>query len=195
MTLRALLTIVFRTQFAPRAGWSELAARVARDPAGWGVLLAALAVLAAMPALGWSIGLATGLPNPWVGADLARAEPLRAAIGALATFGAGVASVGCFAAGLWAIAPLYRSPRDIRGAVLVAICAAATPLAFGLLLVLPALVTMMFVACLQALAVAYFGVQAQLRVRSDEAAEYLAIAVTVATLLSLGVGAVSASWF
>lgn len=181
-----MLRILLGRPFRAREAW----ARVAASPLpGWGGLAGRLAILCMVPAIAWVTGLLLGLPNPWVGAEAARASPALLLRGALLTALAAFATVTTLAAALAFIAPSFGGRRDLRAAATLALGASALPLLVGVTLVLPVLMLAVLVAGLQALGVISAGAGPLLAVPERGSTEFAVASAAVSVVLSLVAGA------
>lgn len=170
---------------SPGREWVAIAGEPLRATA---ILIRHVLPLAAIPAVAWEIGLAVfGL-----GAVEGELQPARLysspLIGAAATFLGSILCVASLAVALYAITPVYDVRRNWTRAWAVAAYGATPVWLAGVLLVQPVLILAVLVATLHACNLWFLGVQAVLGVRPGAAAECVAIALLIGTVLTMFAG-------
>jgi hypothetical protein len=175
----------FGLLFRPGDEWRAIAAARA---APLRLLLTYALPLASLSAVAWEIGVALGGLHAF-GGELPSALPRRSpvAAGAVTLLGS-VLSAAALALALYVIAPFYDARRSWAGAWTVAVYGATPVWLAGILLVQPVLILVVLVAMLHACYLWFLGVQAVLQVRAGSAAECVAIALIIATVLTMLVG-------
>jgi hypothetical protein len=183
-----LLGRALRLLRSPAAEWASIAAE-RRPPLT--VLLTYVLPMSAVPAVAWTTGLAL-FPGDLAirgetPADLASLASLARA--AAVTFGGSALSVAALAAAFFAIAPMYEVRRDWPSAVAVAGYGTTPVWLAGVLLVKPSLVTAAILAVVHACYLYFAGLQQVAGVRPGDAAEFVALAVLLASVVLVAAGA------
>jgi hypothetical protein len=169
----------------PQREWAAIAAE---GEGALAVLLRYVVPLAAIPAIAWEIGVAV------FGLDAFQAGPSGAAgmrspiIGAVTTFLGSILCVACLAVALYMTARVHDARRSWSGAWATAAYGATPVWLAGVLLVQPVLILGVLVATLHACYLWFVGVQAVLGVRPSAAAECVAIALVIGTVLTMLAG-------
>lgn len=180
MLRRALALIT-----SPAREWAAIATET---PTAAGILFRYALPLAAIPAVAWEIGLAVfGLAAFEGELQPARLDrsPL---IGAATTLFGSIVCVASIALALYAIVPVYDVRRNWSRAWAVAAYGATPVWLAGALLVQPVLILAVLVATLHACFLWFLGVQALLQVPARAAAECVAIALLIGTVLTMLAG-------
>jgi hypothetical protein len=170
---------------SPGREWAAIAVEPLSAAA---ILLRHALPLAVIPAVAWEIGLAVfGLAAFDGELQPARLDrsPL---IGAATTFLGSLVCVASLAVALYAIVPVYEVRRNWARAWAVAAYGATPVWLAGALLVQPVLILAVLVATLHACFLWFLGVQALLQVPARAAAECVAIALLISTVLTMLAG-------
>ena len=180
MLRRALALIT-----SPAREWATIAAE---SFTATGILLRYALPLAVIPAVAWEIGLAVfGLA-----AFDGELQPTRLdrspLIGAASTLLGSIVCVAALALALFAIVPVYDVRRNWTRAWAVAAYGATPVWLAGVLLVHPVLILAVLVATLHACFLWFLGVQVLLQVPARAAAECVAIALLIGTVLTMLAG-------
>ena len=169
-----LMPRIIRIVLAPRDEWARIAAERSHVALAHGLALSLLPALASL-VMAWS----SDLPLP---------EHAVAA-----TYLACVLTIFAIAAAFWLLARFDSRDATLRRCVQVAAYGATPVLLASVLLFTPVLVLVCVLALPYVFYLYYLGVQQVLRVPSDEAAQFVAIALGAALVAStLGGGAVGA---
>jgi hypothetical protein len=169
-----LMPRIIRIVLAPRDEWARIAAERSHGALAHGLALSLLPALASL-VMAWS----SDLPLP---------EHAVAA-----TYLACVLTIFAIAAAFWLLARFDSRGATLRRCVQVAAYGATPVLLASVLLFTPVLVLVCVLALPYVFYLYYLGVQQVLRVPSDEAAQFVAIALVAALVAStLGGGAVGA---
>jgi hypothetical protein len=169
-----LMPRIIRIVLAPRDEWARIAAERSHGALAHGLALSLLPALASL-VMAWS----SDLPLP---------EHAVAA-----TYLACVLTIFAIAAAFWLLARFDSRDATLRRCVQVAAYGATPVLLASVLLFTPVLVLVCVLALPYVFYLYYLGVQQVLRVPSDEAAQFVAIALVAALVAStLGGGAVGA---
>jgi Yip1 domain len=180
MLRRALALIT-----SPAREWAAIAAA---PPTSAGILFRYALPLAAIPAVAWEIGIAAfGLAAFDGELQPARLDrsPL---IGAATTLLGSIVCVASLALALYAIVPVYEVRRSWARAWAVAAYGATPVWLAGALLVQPALILAVLVATLHACFLWFLGVQVLLQVPARAAAECVAVALLIGTVVTMLAG-------
>lgn len=147
-------------------------------------------MLALIPAIGWTIGLALGVnPSP----KAVNAGAIGLAASATVTWLLSLATLALLAIALWLIAPMYDAPRSAARAAAVAVHGALPVLIGGALLAVPGGALLTVIALALALYTLAIAVRAILPVSADETAECIAIALLILSGAAMLVGGVIAA--
>jgi hypothetical protein len=169
-----LMPRIIRIVLTPRDEWARIAAERSHGALAHGLALSLLPALASL-VMAWS----SDLPLP---------EHAVAA-----TYLACVLTIFAIAAAFWLLARFDSRDATLRRCVQVAAYGATPVLLASVLLFTPVLVLVCVLALPYVFYLYYLGVQQVLRVPSDEAAQFVAIALVAALVAStLGGGAVGA---
>ncbi len=183
-----MLARAWRLLRSPGTEWAAIAAERPRPRT---VLLAYVVPMSAVPAIAWAVGLALFPGDLAVRGEttveLASAAQLVRA--ALVTFGGSVLSVLALAAVFFAAAPMYETPRDWPAAFSVAAHGTTPVWLAGVLLVKPSLVAAAVLAMVHAGYLYFAGLQEVAGVKRGDAAEFVALAVFLATIALVAAGA------
>jgi uncharacterized membrane protein YidH (DUF202 family) len=172
---------------SPEREWAAIAA----DGEGaLSILLHHVVPLAVIPAVAWEIGLAVFGLESFQGELPAAVTGRSPVIGAATTFLGSIVCVASFAVALYAIARVHDGRRSWSRAWSTAAYGATPVWLAGALLVQPVLILAVVIAMLHACYLWFVGVQAVLGVRPGAAAECVAIALLIGTVLTMLAGGI-----
>ncbi len=183
-----MLRRAWRLLRSPGSEWAAIAAE--RAPA-LTVCMTYVLPMSVVPAIAWAIGLAL-FPGDLAIRGATTVDPGSArqlARAALVTFGGSVLAVGTLAAAFFAIAPMYEIRRDWPSALSVAAYGTTPVWLAGVLLVRPPLVAVAILAMVHACYLYFAGLQRVAGVKRGDAAEFVALAVLLTTLVLVVAGA------
>lgn len=148
--------------------------------------------LALIPAVSWSIGLLLSGNTPADAGDRAALEFEQIVRGGLVAYIGVVISILLCAVSIYILAPVLACARDLPRALQVAAYSAAPLLVGGLVLLLPALASILVLAFIHTLYLQYTGLQRVLAVKEGDAAEFVALSNMLFMILSAAIGALGA---
>ncbi|MBS0338154.1 MAG: YIP1 family protein [Proteobacteria bacterium] len=175
-----------RITIAPGEEWQTVRGEVPDQVALLGRFILPLSCI---PAAGWATGLGLSGSHALIGHSAAHSGIAQAAHAGLTVLLGAAISVYLLAAALYALAPLFTGRRDWPRALQVAAYSSTPVLLSGVVLVLPDLAFTLILAALHSLALLHGGVKSVLGAKSDESAEYTALAMVIFLLASTALGA------
>lgn len=182
-----MLARAWRLLRSPEREWCAIAAERGPSPT---LFVRYVVPMSALPAIAWATGLALfsgELGSRGTAADAtSAAEILRTA---LITLGGAAFSVWVLAAAFFALAPMYEARRDWPAALAVAAYGTTPVWLAGVLLLKPILAVVIVPAMIHACVLYHSGVQRVAGVKAGDAAEFVALAVLLATVVLAAAGA------
>lgn len=171
---------------SPDEEWRTVA-KEAPDP--WSVLASFVLPLACIPAAAWCFNLSVFGGEGGHDAERAALGWSQVLSGGLTVWIFTVLSVLVLATSLYVLAPLFAPGRDWPGALRVAAFSAAPVLLGGVILAIPEVSYAILLALLHSFYLQYAGLQRELGVKEDQAAEYVALSIVLCTIATTGLGA------